>query len=63
MRRRRHIKIGESNSVFVKVARPVGEGGLNERWAACQVFPTLNVFDNMGDVIAVVLAIRKWRES
>lgn len=63
MRRRQHIKIGDRNSVFVKVARPVGKGGLNERWAACQVAPTLNVFDNMGDVRADVLAIRKWRKS
>lgn len=41
--------------VFVKVARPTGPGGENEKWAAQEVCPTLNVFDNMGDVRAVVL--------
>lgn len=41
--------------VFVKVARPTGPGGENERWANCEVSPTLNVFDNAGDVRAVVL--------
>lgn len=45
---------GESR-VFVKVARPTGPCGENEKWAAQEVCPTLNVFDNMGDVRAVVL--------
>ena len=46
---------GKSDNVFVKVARPTGPGGENERWAKCDVCPTLNVFDNAGDVRAVVL--------
>lgn len=41
--------------VFVKVARATGPDGENEKWAAREVSPTLNVFDNMGDVRAVVL--------
>ena len=45
----------ERKMVFVKVARACGADGLNERWAGCEVSPTLNVFDNMGDVRAVVL--------
>lgn len=45
--------------VFVKVARPTGPGGENERWASCETSPTLNVFDNMGDVRAVVLVIKE----
>jgi len=53
------IKKEESNSVFVKVARACGVDGLNERWAGCEVSPTLNVFDNMGDVRAVVLIARR----
>ena len=53
------VKEGESDKVFVKVARVCGPGGLNERWAGCEVSPTLNVFDNMGDVRAVVLIVRK----
>ena len=39
-----------SEKVFVKVARPTGPGGENERWAGCEVSPTLNVFDNASDV-------------
>jgi hypothetical protein len=42
---------------YVKVARPSGPDGEGERWAYCEVSPTLNVFDNLGDVRAVVLAI------
>lgn len=53
------IKKEESNRVFVKVARACGSDGLNERWAGCEVSPTLNVFDNMGDVRAVVLIVRR----
>lgn len=49
----------ESEKVFVKVARACGADGLNERWASCEVSPTLNVFDNMGDVRAVVLIVRR----
>ncbi|MBO6031801.1 MAG: hypothetical protein J6Q22_10135 [Prevotella sp.] len=49
------IKEEMNNRVFVKVARACGTDGLNERWAGCEVSPTLNVFDNMGDVRAVVL--------
>ena len=48
-----------SEKVFVKVARPTGPGGENERWAGCEVSPTLNVFDNASDVRAVVLLIIK----
>ena len=47
----------EDIQVFVKVARACGKDGLNERWAGCEVSPTLNVFDNMGDVRAVVLIV------
>jgi hypothetical protein len=54
-----NIKKEESNSVFVKVARACGADGLNERWDGCEVSPTLNVFDNMGDVRAVVLIARR----
>lgn len=49
----------ESEKVFVKVARACGVDGLNERWAGCEVSPTLNVFDNLGDVRAVVLIKEK----
>ena len=42
---------------YVKVARACAPGGEGERWAYCEVSPTLNVFDNLGDVRAVVLAI------
>ena len=49
----------ESTRVFVKVARATAPGGENERWAACEVCPTLNVFDNMGDVRAVVLIVKR----
>lgn len=49
----------ESKKVFVKVARACGADGLNERLAGCEVSPTLNVFDNMGDVRAVVLIARR----
>ena len=48
-------KVKAVKEVFVKVARPCGPNDLNERWAGCEVAPTLNVFDNMGDVRAVVL--------
>ena len=61
MRRILHIQREANNSVFVKVARAVGKDGLNERWAGCQVAPTLNVFDNMGDVRAVILVVREGR--
>lgn len=47
--------------MFIKVARPMGPGGENEKWAAQEVCPTLNVFDNMGDVRAVVL-IREYKK-
>ena len=53
----RSIQIEESDKVFVKVARACGPDGLNERWAGCEVAPTLNVFDNQGDVRAVVLIV------
>jgi len=49
----------EREKAFVKVARPTGPGGENERWAACEVSPTLNVFDNASDVRAVVLIIKR----
>ena len=55
----RKVKKEESNRVFVKVARACGVDGLNERWAGCEVAPTLNVFDNLGDVRAVVLIREK----
>jgi hypothetical protein len=57
----RNGKTEESNKVFVKVSRACGPNGLNERWAGCETSPTLNVFDNMGDVRAVVL-IRERRK-
>lgn len=53
------MKKEDSNRVFVKVARACGSDGLNERWAASEVSPTLNVFDNMGDVRAVVLIVER----
>lgn len=49
----------EREKAFVKVARPTGPGGENERWANCEVSPTLNVFDNASDVRAVVLIIKR----
>lgn len=49
----------EREKAFVKVARPTGPGGENERWAGCEVSPTLNVFDNASDVRAVVLIIKR----
>lgn len=55
----REIKKEESDTVFVKVARACGPDGLNERWSGCEVAPTLNVFDNMGDVRAVVLIVER----
>ena len=51
----------EREKAFVKVARPTGPGGENERWARCEVSPTLNVFDNASDVRAVVLIIKRSR--
>ena len=45
----------ERGRVFVKVARPIGKDGLNERWAKCEICPTLNIFDLTGDVRAIVL--------
>ena len=51
----------EGDWVFVKVSRPTGPDGENERWAAREVSPTLNIFDNMGDVRAIVL-IREVRK-
>lgn len=51
----------EREKAFVKVARPTGPGGENERWAGCEVSPTLNVFDNASDVRAVVLIIKRSR--
>lgn len=55
----RKVQKEESRCVFVKVARACGVDGLNERWAGCETCPTLNVFDNMGDVRAVVLIAEK----
>ena len=55
----RKVQCEESDKVFVKVARACGPDGLNERWAGCEVSPTLNVYDNMGDVRAVVLVVNK----
>ncbi len=55
----RKVQKEESSRVFVKVARACGPDGLNERWAGCEVSPTLNVFDNTGDVRAVVLIAEK----
>ena len=55
----RKVQKEESNRVFVKVARACGVDGLNERWAGCEVAPTLNVFDNLGDVRSVVLIREK----
>ena len=49
------IKNEERKMVFVKVARACGPDGLNEKWSESEVSPTLNVFDNMGDVRSVVL--------
>ena len=57
----REVNNEEGKKVFVKVARACGADGLNERWAGCEVSPTLNVFDNMGDVRAVVLIVRRKR--
>ena len=57
----REVNNEEDKKVFVKVARACGADGLNERWAGCEVSPTLNVFDNMGDVRAVVLIVRRKR--
>ncbi len=57
----RSIQTEESDKVFVKVARACGPDGLNERWAGCEVSPTLNVFDNMCDVRSVVLIVEKKR--
>lgn len=54
----RKVQTEESDKVFVKVARACGPDGLNERWAGCETSPTLNVFDNAGDVRAVVLVVR-----
>lgn len=56
-----HIKVQkeESSRVFVKDARACGPDGLNGRWAGCEVSPTLNVFDNTGDVRAVALIAEK----
>lgn len=59
--RRRRVPRKETETVWVKVARACGKDGLNEQWAACQVAPTLNVFDTMGDVRAVVLVGRRRR--
>ena len=59
----RQIQKEESDRVFVKVARACGIDGLNERWAGCEVSPTLNVFDNMGDVRAVVLIAERKNAS
>ena len=53
----RKVNNEEGKKVFVKVARACGPDGLNERWAGCEVSPTLNVFDNQGDVRAVVLIV------
>ena len=41
---------------YVKVSRPIGRGGLGERWARCDVAPTLNLFD-CGDVRTTVAII------
>ena len=49
--------------MFVKVARACSVDGLNERWAACEVGLTLNVFDNIGDVRAVVLIAERKNAS
>ena len=57
----REVNNEEGKKVFVKVARACGADGLNERWAGCELSPTLNVFDNMGDVRAVVLIVEKKR--
>lgn len=57
----REVNNEEGKNVFVKVARACGADGLKERWAGCEVSPTLNVFDNMGDVRAVVLIVRRKR--
>ena len=56
---KRKVKKEEGDRVFVKVSRACGVDGLNERWAGCEVAPTLNVFDNLGDVRAVVLIREK----
>lgn len=55
----RQVNNEEGKKVFVKVARACGADGLNERWAGCELSPTLNVFDNMGDVRAVVLIVER----
>lgn len=55
----REVNNEEGKKVFVKVARACGADGLNERWAGCELSPTLNVFDNMGDVRAVVLIVER----
>ena len=57
------MKIRERDKTFVKVARACGKDGLNERWAECQLCPTLNVFDNSGDTRAVVLVEGKRRRA
>lgn len=60
---KKKVQVEESNHVFVKVARACGPDGLNERWAGCQTCPTLNVFDNQGDVRAVVLVLDRMKNN
>ena len=55
---KRNVQEEVSDKVFVKVVRARGADGLNERWAGCEVSPTLNEFENLGDVRAVVLIVR-----
>lgn len=55
---KRNVQEEVSDKVFVKVVRARGLDGLNERWAGCEVAPTLNEFENLGDVRAVVLIVR-----
>lgn len=55
---KRNVQEEVSDKVFVKVVRARGADGLNERWAGCEVAPTLNEFENLGDVRAVVLIVR-----
>lgn len=59
----RNGKAEKGDKVFVKVARACGPDGLNERWAGCETSPTLNVFDNMGDIRAVVLIVERRKNA
>lgn len=58
MRKERVKKENEDGRVYVKVSRACGVGGLNERWARCEVCPTISFFDYSSDMRAIVLIKR-----